>query len=152
MKKAIYFLALYGFIFFTITACGNGSNKTSDNIKSENSTNESQNTASNNNCLEPFYSKPENILTKEMVAKHVDFEGAEVESKTLAESLNKTELSKGFLDIADIQFKWKIERQRSKVQFGSIKKIRLYKSNTPVDRFYAKYHTPSPEEQAEKKR
>jgi len=146
MKKALHYLTLYGYIIFIIIACGNSSNKTSDNSSEEESATLS------NNCLEPFYGKPENILTKEMVAKYVDFQGAEVESKTLAESLNKTELPKGYIDIASIQFKWKIDRQKYSVMLGSIKKIELYKSKTPVERFYAKYHTPTPEEQAEKKK
>ena len=34
----------------------------------------------------------------------------------------------------------------------SIKEIQLYESKTPTERFYAKYHTLTPEEQAEKKR
>lgn len=152
MKKTLNYFTLFSFIILILSACGNSSDKASDDVNSDISSKEKQNKTSSNNCLEPFYGKPENILTKEMVAKYVDFQGAEVESKTLAESLNQTELSKGFIDIADIQFKWKIDRQRSKVQFGSIKKIKLYKSKTSVDRFYAKYHTPSPEEQAEKKK
>ena len=152
MKKALNYLTQSGFIVFMILACGNSSNETSDNLKLENSSKEKQNITSSSNCLEPFYGKPENILTKEMVAKYVDFQGAEVESRTLAEALNKTELPKGYIDIASIQFKWKIDRERSEVMLTSIQKIKLYKSKTPVERFYAKYHTPTPEEQAEKKK
>jgi len=148
MKIEFRTIILTGILFVLFIACGNNSKNTSVNLKSENQSEEKQNITSNNNCLEPFYGKPENILTKEMVARYVDFQGAEVESQTLAEALNKAELPKGYIDIASIQFKWKINRQRSKVSLGTIKKIKLYKSKTPVDRFYAKYHTKTPEEQA----
>ena len=151
MKKTLTHLISYSFTLLIIVAFGNSSINTSTKVESEKSPEEKQKVNSSNNCLEPFHGKPENLLTKEMVAKYVDFQGAEVESKTLAEALNKTELPKSYIDIASIQFKWKIDRQKSSVSLQSINKIELYKSKTSVERFYAKYHTPTPEEQAEKK-
>lgn len=147
-KKSKKITLLSGFVFFLILACGNGSDKTSDNLKPEKPLEEKTNKASSNDCLEQFYGKPENLLTKEMVAKYVDFQGAEVEYMTLAIAFKKEELSKGYLSSAFVSFKWEINRQRHKVSLGSIDKIKLYKSKTPVDRFYAKYHTKTPEEQA----
>lgn len=145
-------IQLFGIIIFSILAFGTKSNKNLTDKTLAAHQHDELKTTTNVNCLEPFYGKPENILTKEMVAKYVDFQGAEVESQTLAEALNQTELSKGYIDIASIQFKWKINRQRSNVSLGKIKKIGLYKSKTPVERFYAKYHNRSPEEQAELKK
>ncbi|NOQ92368.1 MAG: hypothetical protein GQ552_06600, partial [Flavobacteriaceae bacterium] len=146
IKKILISISLFSFII--ILACGNSPNKTSDNLKSEDSSTVKQNKASSNNCLEKFYGKPENLLTEEMVGKYVDFQGAEVEYMTLAIAFKKPELSKGYLSSAFVSFKWKINRQRHKVSLGSIDKIKLYKSKTPVDRFYSKYHTKTPEEQA----
>jgi len=151
-KKPIKIMMLTGCLFFLILACGNSSDKTSGNLNSENPSVEKSNKASSNNCLKKFYGKPENLLTEEMVAKYVDFQGAEVEYMTLAIAFKKPELSKGDLSSAFVSFKWKINRQRHKVSLGSIDKIKLYKSKTPVDRFYAKYHTKTPEEQEELKK
>jgi len=150
INKILISISIFSFLF--IWSCGNSPNKTSDNLKPENPSEEKTNKASSNNCLEKFYGKPENLLTEEMVAKYVDFQGAEVEYMTLAIAFKKTELSKGYLSSAFVSFKWYINRQRHKVSLGSIDKIKLYKSKTPVDRFYAKYHTKTPEEQAELKK
>jgi len=152
MKKASNIFILSSFIVFLLLACGNSTEKTSNNLKSENPSKEKTNKASSNNCLEKFYGKPENVLTEEMIAKYVDFQGAEVEYMTLAIAFKKPELSKGDLSSAFVSFKWEINRQRHKVSLGSIDKIKLYKSKTPVDRFYAKYHTKTPEEQEELKK
>ncbi len=152
LKNSRKLIFATSFLFFLILSCGNKTDKASVDSNSEKLSEVKQKITSRNNCLEPFHGKPENILTKEMVAKYVDFEGAEVESKTLAEGLNQTELSKDYIDMASIDFKWYINRQRFKVMFGSIHKIKLYKSKTPIDRFYAKYHNRSPKEQAELKK
>ncbi len=152
MKKLLNYFTLFGFIIFIILACGNSSSQSKNDLKSDLLSETKTNKKSDNNCLEKYYGKPENILTKEMVTKYVDFQGAEVEYKTLAIAFKKPELSKGYLSSAFVAFKWKINRQRHKVSLGSIDKIKLYKSKTPVDRFYAKYHTKTPEEQAELKK
>lgn len=145
---SLSFVLLTGCLLFLLVACGKSSDKSTDKASSISSSKEKSDSKSSNNCLEPFYGKPENIFSKEMVAKYVDFQGSEVEYSTLAEKLKKPELPKGYLGIASVQAEWKINRQKHNVLLGSINKIKLYKSKTPVDRFYAKYHTRTPEEQA----
>jgi len=140
---------LLSMIFFLSISCGKTEDKSTDKESSTSSLKEKSTSKSSANCLEPYYSKPENIFSKEMVAKYVDFQGSEVEYLTLAEKLNKPELSKGYLSIASIDAEWKIDGQKHNVSLSSIKKVNLYKSKTLVDRFYAKYHTKTPEEQAE---
>ena len=147
MKKALNYFTLFGFIIFIILACGNSSEKTSDNLKPEKPLEEKTNKASSDNCLEQYHGKPEELLTKDLVGKFVDFEGAEVSGpKDYSESFLKP--SPVDKDFAQTHCKWKIERQRHIVRLGGISKIKLYKSKTPVDRFHSKYHTKTPEEQA----
>ncbi len=136
-------------IFFLSISCGKSADKSTDQASSTSLLKEKTDSKSSDNCLEPFYGKPENIFSKEMVAKYVDFQGSEVEYSTLAEALKQEELSKGYLKTAFVQAEWKINKQRHIVKLGSITKVNLYKSKTLVDRFYAKYHTRTPEEQVE---
>ena len=143
-KKMFKALILLNMILFLSISCG----KSSDKASSASSLKEKSTSKSSANCLEPYYAKPENIFSKEMVAEYVDFQGSEVEYLTLAEKLNQPELSKGYLSMASIEAKWEINRERHIVSLGSIKKVNLYKSKTLVDRFYSKYHTRTPEEQA----
>ena len=144
-KKICKTFMLLSMVLFLSISCG----KSSDKAPSTSSLIEKSDSKSSNNCLEPFYGKPENIFSKEMVAEFVDFQGSEVEYSTLAEKLKKPELPKGYVSMASVEAKWEINGQRHKVSLGSIKKINLYESNTPADRFYAKYHTRTAEEQAE---
>ena len=146
MKKALNYLTLFGFIILIIVACGNSSDKTSDNIKSENPSKEKPRIASSNNCLEKFHGKPEELLTKDLVGSFIDFEGADVNVAKVSEQIIKD------IDFAQVNCKWKIERQRHIVRLSKIFKIKLYESKTTVDRFYAKYHTRTPEEQEELKK
>ena len=67
-KKSKRITLVSGLLLFLILACGNSSDKTSDNLKPEKPLEEKSNITSSNNCLESFYGKPENILSKEMVA------------------------------------------------------------------------------------
>ncbi len=143
-KKMFKALILLNMILFLSISCG----KSSDKASSASSLKEKSTSKSSDNCLEPYYAKPENIFSKEMVAKYVDFQGSEVEYLTLAEKLNQEELSKGYLGIASVDAEWKINGQKHNVSLGSISKVNLYKSKTLVDRFYSKYHTRTPEEQA----
>ena len=146
MKKALNYFTLFGFIIFIILACGNSSEKTSNNLKSEKLLQEKTNIASSNNCLEQYHNKPEELLTKDLVAKFVDFEGADVDVAKVSEQIIRDK------DFAQVNCKWKIGRQRLIVRLKQISKIKLYKSKTSMDRFYAKYHTRTPKEQAELKK
>ena len=170
MKSIPKILIAFGSIYLLILVYGFSANKSSFHlkllVKSENKT--IVNTTGS--CMEPYYGKPEELLTKELVGKFVDFENAEVEVATLASKLDfravfsseksDTEVEKEEepiqteheKEIAMVFCEWKIERQRHKISLGSINKITLYKSKTPVDRFYDKYHSRSPEEQAEMKK
>ena len=142
-------MILFSMIFFLTISCGKSSDKSTDKSSLMISSKVGSTSTSSADCLKPHYGKPENIFSKEMVAKYVDFQGSEVEYITLAESLNQKELSKGFLGIASVEAAWKINKQKHIVRLGSITKVNLYKSKTLVDRFYDKYHTRTPEEQAE---
>ncbi len=166
MKKNPKIIIAFGSIYLLLLVYGFNTNKSSFDLKllvrSENKT--EVNTS--NSCMESYYGKPEELLTKELVSKFVDFENAEVEVATLASKLDfRADFSSGKSDteakkeeepiqtehekeIAMVFCEWKIERQRHKISLGSINKITLYKSKTPVDRFYDKYHTRTPEEQA----
>jgi len=146
MKKALNYFTLFGFIIFILLACGNSSEKTSINLRSENPLQEKTNKASSNNCLEQYHSKPEELLTKDLVGKFVDFEGADVDVAKVSEQIIRDK------DFAQVNCKWKIGRQRHIVRLSKIFKIKLYESKTSVDRFYDKYHTRTPEEQEELKK
>ena len=87
MKKALNYLTLFGFIILIIIACGNSSDKTSANLKSENPSKEKPRIASSNNCLEKFHGKPEELLTKDLVGNFIDFEGADVNVAKVSEQI-----------------------------------------------------------------
>lgn len=166
MKKKSNIILAIGFIFSLIFSYGYNTKKSTKEI-----TLYAPNTSkTSSSCMEQYYGKPEELLTKEMVGEYVGFENAEVEVATLA---NKLDVSAAFSygnsdtevkkeekpkqtehekETAMVFFEWKIERQRRKISLGPIKKITLYKSKTPVDRFYDKYHTRTAEEQAEVKK
>lgn len=127
-------------LFFMILACGGSPEKASSSLKSEIQSKEIVSINSSENCLENYYGKPEELLTKELVGNYVDFEGAEVKVKDLKDIIKDK-------DYAQVNCEWKIGRQRRIIRLSKIFKIKLYKSKTPVDRFYAKYHTLSQEEQ-----
>ena len=142
MEKALNYFTMFSFIIFLIFACGNSSDKAKNDLKSDLLSETKSKTIKNNNCLEKFYGKPEELLTKDLVGKFVDFQGAAVDVAKVSEQIIRDK------DFAMVNCKWKIGRQRHIVRLSQISKIKLYKSKTPVDRFYAKYHTKTPEEQA----
>lgn len=139
-------ILLSGFLFFLILACGNSSDKKNITSKSENQIKEKQNNDSSVSCLENYHGIPEELLTKELVDEFVDFGNAVVNVAKVSEQIIKDK------DFAQVNCKWKIGRQRNIVRLKQISKIKLYKSKTPIDRFNAKYHTRTPEEQAELKK
>ena len=141
-KNPLQIMMLSVFLFFLVLACGNGSDKTKNDLKSENPSEKKTNKASSDNCLEQYHGKPEDLLTKGLVGKFVDFQGADVDVAKVSEQIIRDK------DFAQVNCKWKIGRQRHIVRLSQISKIKLYKSKTSVDRFYAKYHTKTPEEQA----
>ena len=96
--------------------------------------------------MEQYYGKPEELLSKDLVSKYVDFEGADVEIAKVSSQIIRDP------DYAQVNCKWKIDRQRRIIRLNHISKIELYKSKTPVERFYDKYHTRTPEEQDELKK
>ena len=96
--------------------------------------------------MEQYYGKPEELLSKSLVGKYVDFEGADVEIAKISDQIIKDK------DYSQVNCKWKIGRHRHIVRLREIKKIELYKSKTPVERFYDKYHTRTPKEQEEIKK
>lgn len=126
-------------LFLLMLSCGQNPKKASASIISEQS-NEITTNKSNDNCLENYYGKPEELLTKELVGNYVDFEGAEVTMKDLKDIIKDEKM-------AQVNCQWKIERKRRIIRLSKIFKIKLYESKTPVDRFYSKYHTLSEEEQ-----
>ena len=166
MKKILKIIIVFGSIYLLLFAYGFRSDNSSldQNLIVKSKGKPIENITGS--CMEPYCGKPEELLTKELVSKFVDFENAEVEVATLASKLDfRAAFSSGKSDteakkeeepiqsehekeIAMVFCEWKIERQRHKISLGSINKITLYKSKTPVDRFYDKYHTRTPEEQA----
>ena len=146
MEKALNIFILSGFIILLFFSCGNSSSKNKNNLKSDILTEKISKTIKNNNCLENYYGKPEELLTKDLVSKIVDFGGAAVDIAKVSEQIIKDK------DFAQVNCKWKIGRQRHIVRLKQISKIKLYKSKTSIDRFYAKYHTRTPKEQAELKK
>ena len=146
MIKAFNNLTLFGIAIFIIVACGNSTDKTSYNLKYDSPSKEETNIASSNNCLEKFHSKPEELLTKELLDNFIDFKGAEANIAKVSEQIIRDK------DYAQVNCKWKVDRQRNIVRLSKIFKIKLYESKTSLDRFYAKYHTRTPDEQEELKK
>lgn len=135
-----------GCLLFLILSCGNSSNKSSKDSTSEIASKGKAELTSNNNCLEKYHGKPEDLLTKELVGKIIDFEGAGVDVAKVSEQIIKDK------DFAQVNCKWKINRKRHIVRLKQISKIELYESKTPVDRFYDKYDTRTPEERVKLKK
>lgn len=134
-------IQIFFVIILSILACGNKSDKVlQDKQYLE------QQAATNVDCLEKFHGKPEELLSKDLVGNFVDFEGADVDVAKVSEQIIRDE------DFAQVNCKWKIGRQRRIIRLSKIFKIKLYKSKTSVDRFYAKYHTRTPQEQEELKK
>lgn len=146
MKKLSNIFILSSLIAMLVFACGNGSHKNEILLKSKIQAEEKSEIIKNNNCLEKYYGKPEELLTKDLVGKFVDFGDAVVDVAKVSEQIIKDK------DFAQVNCKWKIGRQRNIVRLKQISKIKLYKSKASIDRFYAKYHTRTPEEQAELKK
>ncbi|MEN8125372.1 MAG: hypothetical protein ABFR32_09590 [Bacteroidota bacterium] len=145
-KKPLNIVMITGCLFFLLLACGNNSDKKNNTLKSGIQIKEKQNNDSNIDCFEKYHGKPEELLTKELVGKYVDFEGADVDIAKVSEQIIKDK------DFAQVNCKWKINRQRHIVRLKQISKIELYESKNPVDRFYDKYHTRTPEERTELKK
>ncbi len=146
MKKALNYLTLFGFTIFIIVACGNSSDKSSDNLKFESPSKEKPRIVSSNNCFEKFHGKPEELLTKDLLDKFIDFEGVDANVAKVSEQIIRD------IDFAQVNCKWKIGRQRHIVRLSKILKIKLYESKNGLERFYAKYHTRTPDEQEELKK
>lgn len=146
LKKSPGRIQLFCIIIFLILACSNKSDKSStDKALAAKQQQEFQATT-NLDCLEKYYGKPEELLTNDLVGKYVDFEGADVEVAKVSDQIIRDK------DFAQVNCKWKIGRQRHIVRLKQIAKIKLYESKTAVDRFYAKYHTRTTEEQEELKK
>lgn len=96
----------------------------------------------NENCLEKYHGNPEELLSVDLVGNFVDFKGAIAKAEKVSEQIIKD------VDFAQVNCKWRIDGQRYIVRLKQISKIELYKSKTPVDRFYSKYHTRTAEEMA----
>ncbi len=92
------------------------------------------------NCLEKYHGNPEELLSVDLVGKFVDFKGAVAEAEKISEQIIKDP------NFAQVNCEWRIDGQRYIVRLKQIKKIQLYESKTPVERFYAKYHTRTEEE------
>jgi len=142
MKKVIINSLILIFSSTLLLACGEKDTNDS-NVEVTDST---TNVVGGNNCFEDFVGQPEKLLTAELVGEFVDFEGQ-------TPSVEKVEMP--FKTVADenatVNCKWKVDRKRRIVRLQQIKKIKLYKSKTAVERFYDKYHTSSSTESAEKK-
>jgi len=82
------------------------------------------------------------LLSVDLVGNFVDFKGAIAKAEKVSEQIIKD------VDFAQVNCKWRIDGQRYIVRLKQISKIELYKSRTPVDRFYSKYHTRTEEEMA----
>ena len=91
-------------------------------------------------CLEKYHGNPEELLSVDLVGKFVDFKGAVAEAEKISEQIIKDP------NFAQVNCEWRIDGQRYIVRLKQIKKIQLYESKTPVERFYAKYHTRTEEE------
>ena len=91
-------------------------------------------------CLEKYHGNPEELLSVDLVGKFVDFKGAIAEAEKISEQIIKDP------NFAQVNCEWRIDRQRYIVRLKQIKKIQLYESKTPVERFYAMYHTRTEEE------
>jgi hypothetical protein len=94
------------------------------------------------NCLEKYHGNPEELLSVDLVGNFVDFKGAIAKAEKVSEQIIKD------VDFAQVNCKWRIDGQRYIVRLKQISKIELYKSKTPVERFYSKYHTRTEEEMA----
>jgi len=93
-----------------------------------------------NNCLERYHGSPEELLGVDLVGKFVDYKGADAKAEKVSDQIIKD------IDFAQVNCKWRIDGQRYIVRLKQISKIELYDSSTPVERFYAKYHTRTEEE------
>ena len=145
MKKIINVTLLAIFISFLAFNC----TKTNGNIieasKSEAKVKANPTSNEENNCLEQFNGKPEELLTAELVAEFIDFAGAEVKVEKVSEQIIRDK------DYATVNCQWKIDRARHIVRLQSISKIKLY-DKTPVEQFHFQYHTRTADEQAEQKK
>ena len=144
MKKALIIILTATIPMLTI-ACSDSSGENNKESTPESSLENISNSKTENNCLEQFYGKPEELLTAELVGKFIDFEGAEVKVEKVSEQIIHDK------DYATVNCQWKIERKRHIVRLQEIHKIKLY-DKTPVEQFYFKYHTRTAEEQAEQKK
>ncbi len=95
------------------------------------------------NCLEKYHGNPEELLSVDLVGKFVDFKGAVAEAEKISEQIIKDP------NFAQVNCEWRIDGQRYIVRLKQIKKIQLYESKTPVERFYTMYHTRTEEEMEE---
>ena len=143
MKKAFNIAILLSFISTLIISCGNSSGK--NNSTSENNSELMSTAITSENCLEKYHGKPEELLTAELVSQFIDFEGETPSVEKVSEQIIRDP------DFAQVNCKWKIDRKRRIVRLKQISKIKLYKSKTPVERFYSKYHTRTEEEKVELK-
>ena len=135
------YILLIGCLFFLLLGCGESIDKAKTSLSSGILPEEKLNMTINSNCLDQYYGKPEELLTKDLVSKYVDFEGADVDITKVSDKIIKDK------DFAQVNCKWRINRQRHIVRLKQIFKIELYESKTPIERFYDKYHTQTPEEQ-----
>ena len=126
-------------LFLPFLEVGNSTNLNSEFIEIEDSL------IKTGNCLEKYYGNPKELLTMDLVSKFIDFNGAEVKLEQLPEQYIRDK------DYATVNCEWKIDRKRYKIQLKGILKMELY-DKTPVERFYQKYHTKSPQESAETKK
>jgi len=144
MKNLISFCLLLFFSSTVLLSCGNSANNNKDKTIAKKEVPNSK-----NNCFEQYVGKPELLLTAELVGEFVDFEGQ-------TPFVEKVEIPfKKSTSVADenatVNCKWKVDRKRRIVRLQQIKKIKLYKSNTAVERFYDKYHTRTGSEKAAQK-
>ena len=146
MKKISKLLIVIGSINFLLFMYGFRSNESSALLISGIDSEEKLTGNNSGNCLAAYYGKPEELLTKDLVGKYVDFDGADVEIAKVSDQIIRD------TDFAQVNCKWKIDRQRHIIRLKHISKIELYKSKTPVERFYDKYHIRTSKEQEEMKK
>ena len=115
-------------ILFLLIACGNISDRSVVQEKSDSYSQKVSQSNTKNSCFENYYGKPEELLTKELVGTFIEFEGADVEIAKVSEQIIRDK------DFAQVNCKWKINGQRQIVRLKQISKIELYESESFVDR------------------